>query len=104
MDDKLNKGFSNGTFREKRNHVLSAMFGESVTTSEKTYPDSVLLPGARWVFLRQWRTDVSDTLQPELMTKDFWTKKEREFYVKTMENALHTMLAQATDNGEEEDA
>ncbi len=104
VDDKLNKGFSNGTFREKRNHVLSAMFGESVTTGEKTYPHSVLLPGARWVFLRQWRTDVSDTLQPELMTKDFWTKKEREFYVKTMENALHTMLAQATDNGEEEDA
>jgi hypothetical protein len=90
VDKQLNIGFSNGSFREKRNHVLAAMYGESITikSGEKTYSSSILLPGARWVFMRQWRTDKDSTLSPEIMVKDFWSKAEREFYVQKLETSL----------------
>lgn len=105
VDKQLNIGFSNGSFRDKRNHVLSAMLGEKVAikTGEKEYPKSVLFPGARWVFMRQWRTDVDSRLSPELMTKDYWSKAEREFYVDKLENSLQLLLGSLTNEGTEEE-
>ena len=105
VDKHLNTGFSNGSFRDKRNHVLSAMFGEKVSlkTGEKEYPKSVLFPGARWVFMRQWRTDVDSRLSPDLMTKDYWSKAEREFYVNKLENSLQLLLGSLTTDIVEEE-
>ncbi len=104
VDKQLNIGFSNGSFRDKRNHVLSAMFGETITikTGEKQYDSSLLLPGARWVFLRQWRTDIDSKLSLDLMTRDFWSKAERDFYVNELEKSLHFLLGISSEKTKEE--
>lgn len=105
VDKQLNIGFSNGSFKDKRNHVLSAMFGEKVAikTGEKEYPTSVLFPGARWVFMRQWRTDVDSRLSLDLMTRDYWSKAEREFYVEKLEKSLQLLLGSLTNDTTEEE-
>ena len=95
VDKKLNIGFSNGNFQAKRNHVLSAMYGE-VINNEKSYSESVLFPGARWVFMRQWRTDADCGLSPDLMTKNHWSKAERNFYVEKLERSLALLLGDIT--------
>lgn len=105
VDKQLNIGFSNGTFDKKRNHVLAAMRGETVkldSEKEKSYGESVLFPGARWVFLRQWRTDVHSELSSSLMTKAFWSKAEREFYVDRLEESLSFLLGISIDKTNEE--
>jgi hypothetical protein len=93
IDKQLNIGFSNGTFMTKRNHVISAMRGETVkldSGADKEYPTSVLFPGTRWVFLREWR--LGNGLTQDTFTKEFWCKAERDSYVSKIEIALDLLL------------
>ena len=93
VDHDLNGGFSNGTFVKKRDHVIAAMRGEEVSLDAggtKSYDASVLLPGARWVFLREWRLEGG--LSMDTFRKNYWSKGERNYYTAKIESALRQLL------------
>lgn len=87
VDKKLNIGFSDGDFTEKRSHIISAMYGTSVAATDKKYEYSVLFPGTRWVFLRQRPVD-----DPIMLQSPIWSSKDREAYVAQIEESLKTFL------------
>jgi len=91
VDKKLNIGFSNEGFLEKRNHVLCAMFGMKMV--DRDYSESTVFPGARWVFMREWLTgDGERSLPSQKLSCNLWSKQERKIYVNHIVESLSLLL------------
>lgn len=120
LDKKLNTSYKDNPFKQKRAHILAARFGYPVPKKAKVavkdereddyYKQSVIFPGTMWVFLREYQaSDTSDHLVAGVSQADdtgipsdsgkqqaedntFWTKKDREQYIKTMEESIDRLL------------
>lgn len=99
LDKKLNTSYKDNWFKQKRAHILAARFGypvpknAQVTVKEESkddyYKQSVIFPGTMWVFLREY----SDSSDEQSSGNDmFWTKKDREQYIRTMEESISRLL------------
>lgn len=93
VDKKLNIGFSNESFLEKRNHVLCAMFGMKMV--DRDYSQSVVFPGARWVFMREWLANgVEKNLPSHILSCNLWSKQERKIYVNYIVESLSLLFGE----------
>ena len=58
LDKDLNIRYSNHAFNQKRNHLLYAVFGLPIPNDKEEesiyYNKSVIFPGTKWVFLREY--------------------------------------------------
>lgn len=92
LDKDLNIRYSNYALNKKRDHLISAVFGLPVPADDNDntnddlsyYEKSVILPGTRWVFLREYN-------QPD--DKNYWSQKDREEYINSVQNSIFYYLS-----------
>ena len=90
IDKQLNIGFSNGWFCQKRKHVLCALFGQEIEMKDgkkKKYENSVIFPGTRWVFLREFDNE---------NTQKEWNMNDKEKYGDAIAQTIFDYLASNT--------
>lgn len=99
LDKNLNIRYSNHSLENKRKHLLAALFGlpiprddspdnststfETKQEEDKFYEKSVIFPGTRWVFLREY-ADAENC--------NYWSNKDKEAYETNVRKSIFEYL------------
>lgn len=87
LDKNLNIRYGDNFFREKRNHILAARFGNPVPYGDSIsyYEQSVIFPGTMWVFMRQYNGIIDND-------RDRWDANDRQEYINCMQKSIFRFL------------
>ena len=87
LDKNLNIRYGDNFFKEKRNHILAARFGNPVPhgNSSKYYDQSVIFPGTMWVFMRQYNGIIEND-------RDRWDANDRQEYIQCIQESVFRFL------------
>lgn len=87
LDKNLNIRYGDNFFREKRNHILAARFGNPVPHGAACnyYEQSVIFPGTMWVFMRQYNGVIKTN-------QDRWDANDRHEYIKCIQESIYKFL------------
>lgn len=95
LDKDLNIRYSNNDFNIKRDHILYAVFGLPIPNDKKDeqtyYSKSVVFPGTKWVFLREY-ADPGSGENSNKIYHNYWSKKDKEAYIKSIQESISTYL------------
>ena len=89
LDKDLNIRYSNHSIKQKRKHLIAAIFGlpipkENNTDDEKEfYEKSVIFPGTKWVFLREYA-------DPD--NYNYWSTSDKTEYEKSVKESIFNYL------------
>ena len=97
LDKNLNIRYGDNFFKEKRNHILAARFGNPVPhgTSSSYYEQSVIFPGTMWVFMRQYNGIINND-------RDRWDATDRQEYIDCMQKSIYRFLVPMKDKKTQE--
>ena len=87
LDKNLNIRYGDNFFKEKRNHILAARFGNPVPQgdSSKYYEQSVIFPGTMWVFMRQYNSEINND-------RNRWDAVDRQIYIDCIQKSIYKFL------------
>ena len=87
LDKNLNIRYGDNFFKEKRNHILAARFGNPVPYGDSSsyYEQSVIFPGTMWVFMRQYNGIIEND-------RDRWDANDRQEYINCIQKSIFRFL------------
>ncbi len=86
LDKTLNITVSNHSFLEKRHIIIEALRGKGKLS------ESIVFPGTRWVFLREWISNEYESTTYEYINSNIWTDVEGTNYVEFIKNSIAKLL------------
>ena len=86
LDKTLNIKVSNYNFLQKRHYILEALRGKGILAN------SVVFPGTRWVFLREWVANEYSIDTYNNINNEIWSDAEGENYVNFIKESLLKLL------------
>lgn len=97
LDKNLNIRYGDNFFKEKRNHILAARFGNPVPNGDSSsyYEQSVIFPGTMWVFMRQYNGIIEND-------RDRWDAKDRQEYINCIQRSIFRFLKPVNNETKEE--
>lgn len=97
LDKNLNIRYGDNFFKEKRNHILAARFGNPIPYGDSSsyYEQSVIFPGTMWVFMRQYNGIIEND-------RDRWDSNDRQEYINCIQRSIFRFLKPVNNETKEE--